>query len=159
VLDRLTTKGVAYSTKTGAADGPPVVTVGGVTVDPADPNALDAQLALAGHSSDAVTPTAGGVAIILLAMAMLYLGGGTAYGAMGAWLVELFPSRTRYTSLSIPYHLGSGVVGGFMPLISQYIVARTGDPFAGFWYPLVITILALIASAAFLPETSGRDLD
>ena len=159
VLDRLTTKGVAFSIKPGPAVGPPVVTVGGVTVDPADPNALDAQLALAGHSSDPVTPAAGDAVVILLAMALLYLGGGCAYGAMGAWLVELFPSRTRYTSLSIPYHLGSGVVGGFMPLISQYIVARTGDPFAGFWYPLVITILALIASAGFLPETSGRDLD
>ncbi len=76
-----------------------------------------------------------------------------------AWLVELFPSRTRYTSVSIPYHLGVGYAGSFLAFISQYIVARTGDPFAGFWYALSITVLALIAAAFFLPETSGRDLD
>jgi len=159
VLDLLSTKGIAYSTTAGPSGAPPVVTIGGEAVDIADARTFDERLALAGHSSDPVALTAGAAAVIVLAMALLYLGGGCAYGAMGAWLVELFPSRTRYTSLSIPYHLGSGVIGGFMPLISQYIVARTGDPFAGFWYAFVITVLALLASACFLPETAGRELD
>ena len=159
VLDALSAKGVAYSTMAGPAGTPPSVVVGGVRIDPTDSDALDTQLAQAGYSSEPAQPTAGGVAVILLAMALLYVGGGAAYGAMGAWLVELFPSQTRYTSVSIPYHLGVGYAGGFLPFISQYIVARTGDPFAGFWYALGITVLALIAAAFFLPETSGRDLD
>ena len=56
------------------------------------------------------------------------------YGPVAALLVELFPARVRYTSMSVPYHIGTGYFGGFLPFISQYIVARTGDPFAG---PLV----------------------
>jgi hypothetical protein len=82
-----------------------------------------------------------------------------AYGPVAAWLVELFPARVRYTSMSIPYHFGSGYAGGFLPFISQYIVARTGNPFAGFWYAISIMTLAFVVTIFVLPETSGRDLD
>ena len=78
---------------------------------------------------------------------------------MAAWLVELFPARVRYTSLSIPYHFGVGYAGGFLPFISQYIVAKTGNPFAGLWYVIGVTMLALIVTVLFLPETAGRRLD
>ena len=83
---------------------------------------------------------------------------GMTYGPTAALLVELFPSRIRYTSLSIPYHLGTGYFGGFLPFISQYIVARSGDPFAGLWYPVAIVALAFVVALAGLPETAGREL-
>ena len=81
------------------------------------------------------------------------------YGPVASWLVELFPARTRYTSMSIPYHIGTGYFGGFLPFISQYIVARTGDPFAGLWYTVGVVAVALVVAALFLPETSGKELD
>jgi hypothetical protein len=59
-------------------------------------------------------------------------------------LSEYFPARIRYSSLSIPYHIGTGYFGGFLPLVSQYIVARTGNPYAGLWYMLAIVALALV---------------
>ena len=68
-------------------------------------------------------------------------------------LVELFPAKIRYTSLSVPYHLGTGYFGGFLPFISQYIVAKTGDPYAGLWYAWGITLLALLVTAFGLRET------
>ena len=132
VVDGLSTKGVPCSTVEGVPGARPMATVGGVRVEPSEKRALDTQLALAGYSDAPVVPTPSGIALILLAMAILYVGAGTAYGAMAAWLVELFPSRTRYKSLSISYHIAVGYAGGFMPLISQYIVAKTGDRFAGF---------------------------
>ena len=81
------------------------------------------------------------------------------YGPVAAMLVELFPARVRYTSLSIPYHIGSGYFGGFLPFIFQYVVARTGDPFAGLWYVVAVTALALMVVVAGLPETAGRELE
>ena len=65
------------------------------------------------------------------------------YGPVAALLVELFPSRIRYTSMSIPYHIGTGYFGGFLPLISQYHRRATGDPFAGLWYTVGVVAMAL----------------
>ena len=81
------------------------------------------------------------------------------YGPIAAALVEMFPARIRYTSLSVPYHIGTGYFGGFLPFISQYIVARTGDPFAGLWYTIGVVAMALVVTFFWLPETSGKNLD
>jgi hypothetical protein len=59
----------------------------------------------------------------------------------------------------VPYHIGTGYFGGFLPLISQYIVARTGNPFSGLWYTMAVVAMALIVSLLWLPETSGKKLD
>jgi MFS family permease len=71
---------------------------------------------------------------------------GATYGPVAALLSEMFPPRIRYSSMSIPYHLGTGYFGGFLPLISSYIVARTGDPYAGLWYTWVIVLVAFLVS-------------
>ena len=71
---------------------------------------------------------------------------------VAALLSEMFPPAIRYSSLSIPYHLGTGYFGGFLPFISQYIVAKTGDPYAGLWYTWGVTLLALIVTAVWLKE-------
>ena len=81
------------------------------------------------------------------------------YGPVAALLVELFPARIRYTSMSIPYHIGTGYFGGFLPFISQYIVARTGDPFAGLWYTIAVVAMALVVTLFWLPETAGKELE
>jgi hypothetical protein len=70
----------------------------------------------------------------------------------------MFPPHVRYSSLSIPYHIGTGYFGGFLPLVSQYIVARTGDPYAGLWYTIVVVAVALLTCLIALPETRGAKL-
>jgi hypothetical protein len=84
---------------------------------------------------------------------------GMTYGPAAALLVELFPARIRYTSMSVPYHIGTGYFGGFLPFITQYIVARTGDPFAGLWYTVAVVAMALVVTVLWLPETAGKELD
>jgi len=74
---------------------------------------------------------------------------------MAAWLVELFPARVRYTSLSVPYHIGAGWFGGFMPAVAFALVAITGDIYSGLWYPVIVAALTTLAGVCLLPETSG----
>jgi hypothetical protein len=74
-------------------------------------------------------------------------------------LVELFPARVRYTSMSVPYHIGTGYFGGFLPLVSQYMAVKSGDPFAGLYYTIAVVALAFVTCALFLPETYQRDID
>ena len=78
------------------------------------------------------------------------------YGPIAALLTELFPARVRYTSMSLPYHIGNGWFGGFLPTIAFAIVAATGDIYAGLWYPVIIAGLTVIVGALLLPETRGR---
>ena len=89
---------------------------------------------------------------VVLAIIIIGMLSGMTYGPVAALLVELFPARIRYTSLSVPYHIGTGYFGGFLPFISQYIVARTGDPFAGLWYTIGVVAMALV-TAIWLPRT------
>jgi MFS family permease len=80
------------------------------------------------------------------------------YGPMAALLVELFPTRVRYTAMSLPYHVGTGWIGGFVPFSAFAIVAAVGDIYAGLWYPAVFSAISVISCALFVPETRGRDL-
>jgi hypothetical protein len=81
------------------------------------------------------------------------------YGPIAALLVELFPSRIRYTSMSLPYHIGNGWFGGFLPTTAFAMVAATGDIYYGLWYPIVIAVVTLVVGLMFLPETFRRDID
>lgn len=94
-----------------------------------------------------------GVFALLLALCAL---SGMTYGPVAALLCEMFPPAIRYSSLSIPYHIGTGYFGGFLPLIASYIVASTGDPFAGLWYTFAVVAMALIVCLWGLREPSGR---
>ena len=80
------------------------------------------------------------------------------YGPIAALLVELFPTRIRYTGMSLPYHLGNGWFGGFLPPTAFAIVAATGDIFAGLWYPIVVALMTFVIGLIFLPETRTRDI-
>ena len=78
---------------------------------------------------------------------------------IAAILVELFPTRIRYTAMSLPYHIGNGWLGGFLPTTAFALVAAYGNMFAGLWYPIVIAGISLVIGFFFLPETKDRVLD
>ncbi|MGW8190035.1 MFS transporter [Sphingomonas hankookensis] len=80
------------------------------------------------------------------------------YGPIAALLVELFPSRIRYTSMSLPYHIGNGWFGGFLPTTAFAMVAATGDIYYGLWYPVVLAVVTLVLGVLFLPETFQRNI-
>ena len=92
------------------------------------------------------------VFLIVLLMAITTM----CYGPMAALLVELFPARIRYTSMSLPYHIGNGWFGGFLPTTAFAIVAATGNIYAGLWYPVIVAAMSLVIGLLFLPETKGR---
>lgn len=80
------------------------------------------------------------------------------YGPIAAWLVELFPTRIRYTSMSLPYHIGNGWFGGFLPTIAFALVAATGNIYYGLWYPIVIAVMTFVIGSLFLRETKDVDI-
>lgn len=80
------------------------------------------------------------------------------YGPIAAFLVELFPTRIRYTSMSLPYHIGNGWFGGMLPLTATAMVAATGNIYYGLWYPVVVSIMTVVIGALFLKETKERDI-
>ena len=80
------------------------------------------------------------------------------YGPIAAFLVELFPARIRYTSMSLPYHIGNGWFGGMLPLLATAMVAASGDIYYGLWYPIVVASMTLVIGVLFLKETKDRDI-
>jgi len=80
------------------------------------------------------------------------------YGPIAAFLVELFPTQIRYTSMSLPYHIGNGWFGGMLPLLATALVAATGDIYYGLWYPIIIAIMTFVIGILFLRETKDTDI-
>jgi MFS family permease len=96
----------------------------------------------------------------LFALILLQMSFGTmTYGPMAAWLVEMFPTRIRYTALSLPYHLGIGVLGGCTPFVATKLVALTNNPYAGLAYPIAVAALSFLIGLFFLHEERGAALD
>jgi MFS family permease len=95
--------------------------------------------------------------LVLLTILVIYVT--MVYGPIAAWLVELFPTRIRYTSMSLPYHIGNGWFGGFLPTISFAMVAATGNPYYGLWYPIAIALMTFVIGILFLPETKDKPLE
>ena len=94
--------------------------------------------------------------IVLLVILVVYVT--MVYGPIAAWLVELFPTRIRYSGLSLPYHIGNGWFGGFLPATVFAIVATTGNIYSGLWYPVGVAAMSFIIGLIFLPETKDRDI-
>ena len=95
-------------------------------------------------------------AIALVALMMIYVG--MVYGPIAAFLVELFPSNIRYTSMSLPYHIGNGWFGGMLPLFATAYVAYTGNIFAGLWYPIIFAVMTAVVGFLFLKDTKDVDI-
>ena len=98
--------------------------------------------------------TAGIVALLFVLVLYVTM----VYGPIAAALVELFPTRIRYTSMSLPYHIGNGWFGGLLPATAFAMVAQSGDIYFGLWYPIVFALLTVVVGALLLPETSERDI-
>ncbi len=91
--------------------------------------------------------------VVLLALLVIYVT--MVYGPIAAWLVELFPTRIRYSSMSLPYHLGNGWFGGFVPTIAFALVSWKGDIYYGLWYPIIVALMTLVVGTLFLRGTKG----
>jgi MFS family permease len=94
--------------------------------------------------------------VLLLVILVVYVT--MVYGPIAAWLVELFPTRIRYSGLSLPYHIGNGWFGGFLPATVFAIVATTGNIYSGLWYPILVAAGSFVIGLIFLPETKDRDI-
>ncbi len=94
--------------------------------------------------------------IAILTLLVLYVT--MVYGPIAALLVELYPTRIRYSGMSLPYHIGNGWFGGFLPPTAFAIVAATGNMFSGLIYPISIALMTLVVGLLFLPETKDRDI-
>ncbi|QDX82547.1 MFS transporter [Denitratisoma sp. DHT3] len=119
--------------------------------------AMDAAIKAAGYPSKA-DPEKINIPMVLLLLTILVIYVTMVYGPIAAWLVELFPARIRYTSMSLPYHIGNGWFGGFLPTVAFAMVAATGDIYYGLWYPILISIMTAILGTLFLPETKDREI-
>lgn len=118
---------------------------------------LGAGLKEAGYPEKA-DPAKTNYPMVLLFLTILVIYVTMVYGPIAAWLVELFPARIRYTSMSLPYHIGNGWFGGFLPTVAFAMVAATGDIYYGLWYPIVIAVMTAILGTFFLPETKDREI-
>jgi MFS family permease len=92
--------------------------------------------------------------VLLLVILVIYVT--MVYAPIGAWLVELFPARIRYTSMSLPYHIGNGWFGGFLPTIAFALVAATGDIYYGLWYPITIALMTFVVGSLFMKDSDTQ---
>jgi MFS family permease len=170
----LAKKAIPYNNEAGPKGAPAVVKVGGTTIAsfagtglPAAEfkakqvefeKAAGAAVTAAGYPAKAdMSQVNKPMVVFLLFILALYVT--MVYGPIAAWLVELFPARIRYTSMSLPYHIGNGWFGGFLPTIAFAMVAATGDIYYGLWYPVAIALMTFVIGSLFMPETHKRDLD
>jgi MFS family permease len=154
-LNFLSKRGISYS----KAEGDELLLkVGSAEIKGFDDKAYIAALEKAGYP-DKSDPEQRKPLVIILAVAILVALSAMTYGQVAAILVEMFPAKIRYTSMSIPYHIGTGYFGGFLPFISQYIVVKTGGAFMGLWYTIGVVAMAFIVSLIWLPENRDKDLD
>lgn len=154
----LVKQGLPY-TSVSAAPGTPVqVSVGEQQIQGFDEAAMRAAISAAGYPAKA-DPSAVNQPMVVLVMVMLTLIATMTYGPLAAVMVELFPTRIRYTSMSLPYHIGNGWFGGFLPTVSFALVVYTGDIFYGLWYPVLITGVSLVVGMLCLKETRNVNID
>jgi MFS family permease len=148
--------GLSYSSVPAAAGGGLVTRIGGTTLIGFDESAYKKALEAAGFKGAAWNVNmVGSVAVMVWLLALV----GMVYGPMAAFMVEMFPARIRTTSLSLPYHLGVGILGGFLPLVASALVIYAGNIYAGLWYPVGLALGTAVVALFVLPETKGRAID
>jgi len=119
--------------------------------------AIGAELQAAGYPKSA-DPKHANITLLITILLAFVVAATALYGPQAAALVEMFPTRIRYTAMSFPYHVGTGWVGGFLPVTSFALVAVTGNIFSGLWYAVFFTAISVVVSLFFLKETAGRHL-
>jgi MFS family permease len=173
IKNTLAKKGIPYENHTASAGTVASVTIGSVKLDSFEGEGLPKDefkaksdafnkdlgeaLKTAGYPAKAdLTQMNSVMVVVLLTILVIYVT--MVYGPIAAMLVELFPTRIRYTSMSLPYHIGNGWFGGFLPTVAFAMVAATGDIYYGLWYPIVFAIMTFVIGSLFMPETKDRDI-
>jgi hypothetical protein len=162
--------GVPYRNEEGPVGSPAQVRVGATRIPSYDAASHDAKaravtfdsafasaMATAGYPK-AADPARIDKPMLLLLLWVLVLYVTMVYGPIAAALVELFPTHIRYTSMSLPYHIGNGWFGGFLPTTAFAIVAATGDIYSGLWYPIIVASATAVIGAIFLRESKDADM-
>jgi len=156
VKDFLTKQGLSFKSVSGEP-GKVVATIGTEKVEGWDQPKLAATLKAAGAPVSADKSQVNwGMTLLILFVMVIYVT--MVYGPIAAFLVELFPTKIRYTSMSLPYHIGNGWFGGMLPLTATAMVAASGDIYYGLWYPIVVAVMTLVIGTIFLRETKDRDI-
>ena len=157
VKDFLTKQGLSFKSIPAEAGKEVVTTIGTAKIEGWDEKALTATLKEAGYQPTADKSKVNWVMTeLILVIMVIYVT--MVYGPIAAFLVELFPTEIRYTSMSLPYHIGNGWFGGMLPLTATAMVAATGDIYYGLWYPIVVAVMSLVIGTIFLSETRHRDI-
>ncbi len=166
--------GIPYTSIDGPSAVGAIVRVGGIQLAAPQPDGLQpteragriaafqgelkSTLTSAGYPAKA-DPAQMNKPLIVALLTWLVLLVTAVYGPIAALLVEIFPTRIRYTAMSLPYHIGNGWFGGFLPTIAFAMVAATGDIYYGLWYPVTVAVLTVVLGFLFLPETFRRRID
>jgi len=169
----LVTRGISFESRT-RTDGATRVVIGteivpiegGENLSAAELKALKAdtssrvaaELESAGYPKTA-DPAKANMALLIIVLLLFVVASTALYGPQAAALVEMFPTRVRYTAMSFPYHVGTGWVGGFLPVTSFALVAITGNIYEGLWYSVLFTAISVVVTILFVKETAGRRLE
>lgn len=170
----LANAGVSYSNEAGVAGQPAMVRIGTQTIPSTGATGLSPDVAKAVKASvetriktalaqagypEKADPERMNLLGAFGVLVVFVIAATALYGPIAACLVELFPTRVRYTALSLPYHIGTGWVGGFVPFTAFAIVTTTGQLYSGLWFPFAFTAISLVVGFLLLPETKGRPLN
>ncbi|MFT3790458.1 MAG: MFS transporter [Rudaea sp.] len=171
LVGKIVKAGVSYTKEAAPAGTLASVKIGGAepiaSYDATAPDAkekgaefnkqVDAALKAAGYPAKADDASINKLMVFLLVLYLVILVT-MVYGPIAAWLVELFPTRIRYTSMSLPYHIGNGWFGGFLPATAFALVASSGNQYQGLWYPVIVAAGCFVIGSLFLPETKDVDI-
>jgi len=155
--DFITKQGLSFKSMPAQPDAAVVTRIGSIELKGWDEKAFVEALKTSGYpgpaNKDAINYP---MTLLILFIMLIYVT--MVYGPIAAYLVELFPTRIRYTSMSLPYHIGNGWFGGMLPLLATAMVAATGDIYYGLWYPIIVAAVTVVVGTLFLSETKDRDI-
>ena len=170
--DHIIKQGLSFETAAAEPGAPVSLSINGTEVKPFSADAYNAALVAAGYPNLKKAEKDGKIvytavpadpakidwpiALGILVLFLIYVA--AVYGPIAAFLVELFPTKIRYTSMSLPYHIGNGWFGGMLPLLATAIVAWAGNIYAGLWYPIIVALATFVIGLLFLRETKDRDI-
>jgi MFS family permease len=155
--DFLSKAGIGYTSAPAVAGEDVVLKVGGTEIKGFDAKVYAETVKAAGYPLTADKAQMNQfMVVVLLTVLMLYVT--MVYGPIAAFLVELFPTRVRYTSMSLPYHIGNGWFGGMLPFLTFAIVVYTGNIYSGLWYPIAIAVMTLVVGTVLIRETKDNNI-
>ena len=155
--DFLTKSGLSFQSLPGVAGEPVVTKIGDIELKGWDQAQFAEALKASGYPAKA-DPAAINFPMTLLLLVILLIYVTMVYGPIAAFLVELFPTKIRYTSMSLPYHIGNGWFGGMLPLLATAMVAASGNIYTGLWYPIGVAVMTVVIGGLFLRDNRAVDI-